>query len=90
MNGSYKIAYQTLLAIYDKHRRKYRGNSDTKQMCCMWLTNNPPDTLLDTQPICDIESAFNIEIDEDEALKIYDMTLNEAVEKIIEMKNIQK
>jgi hypothetical protein len=90
MNDAYKIAYQTLHTIYDKHRRKYRGNSDTKQMCCMWSTHNPPDTLLDTQPIYDIEDAFNIKIDEDEAMEIYDMTLDEALNKIMEMKSIQK
>lgn len=90
MNDTYKIARQTLHAIYDKHRRKYRGNSDTEQMCCMWSTNNPPDTILDTQPISDIENAFNIEIDEDEAMEMYDMTLDEAIKKIMEMESIQK
>jgi hypothetical protein len=89
MNDAYKFTRQTLYVIYNKHRRKYRGNSDTEQMCCMWSTNNPPDTLLDTQPICDIEDAFNIEIDEDMAMEIYDMTLNEATKKIMAMKGIQ-
>ena len=90
MNNTDAIEYQILHAIYDKHRRKYRGNPDSKQMCCMWSTNNPPDSLSDTQPIFDIESAFNIEIDEDEAMKIYDMVLDEAVKKILEMKDAQK
>ena len=89
MNDAYKIAYRTLCAIYNKHRRKYRGNSDTEQMRCMWSTNNPPDILFDTQPICDIEDAFNIKIDEDVAMAIYDMTLDEAIKKIMEMKSIQ-
>lgn len=88
MNDTY--AYQTLYAIYDKHRRKYRGNSDTKQMCCMWSTNNPPDTLSNTRPIYDIEDAFSINIDENEAVEIYDMNLDEAIKKIMEMKIIQK
>jgi len=86
MNDTYKITYQTLYAIYDKHRRKYRGNPDSKQMCCMWSTNNPPDTLLDTQPIYDIENALSIEIDEDKAMKIYDMTLDEAVNALNRMR----
>ena len=90
MNDYYKITYQTLHTIYDKHRRKYRGNPDSKQMCCMWSTNNPPDTLLDTQPIYDIEDAFNIKIDEDEAMEIYDMVLDEAVKRIMSMKSIQE
>ncbi len=89
MSDTYKIAYQTLLAIYDKHRRKYRGNPDSKQICCMWSTNNPPDFLTDTQPIFDIEAAFNIEINEDEAVEIYDMVLDEAIQKIMAMKNAQ-
>jgi len=85
MNDAYKIARQTLYAIYDKYRRKYRGNSDTEQMCCMWSTNNPPDTLLGTRPVCDIEDTFNIKIDEDVAMEIYDMTLDEAIKKIMEI-----
>src|SRR5262249_46364539 len=88
MNVDYKIMRQTLHTIYDKHRRKYRGNSDTEQMCCMWSTNNPPDTLLYTQPICDIEKAFNINIEEDMAMELYDMTLDEAMKKIMEIKSI--
>lgn len=90
MSDAYKIAYQTLLAIYDKHRRKYRGNPDSKQMCCMWSTNNPPDSLSHTQPILDIEDAFDIKIDENEAMEIYHMVLDEAIKKITEMKGLQK
>jgi hypothetical protein len=82
-----KDNYQTLHVIYERHRRKYRGNPDSKQMCCMWSTNNPPDMLTGTQPICDIEKAFNIEIDENEAVEMYDMTLDKAINKIMRMKN---
>lgn len=49
----------------------------------------PPDTLIDMQPIYDIETAFNIEIDENEAVEIYDMTLDKALKKIIKMKCVQ-
>jgi len=56
----------------------------------MWSTNNLPDSLSDTQPIFDMENAFNIEIDEDVAMEIYDMVLDEATKKIIEIKSIQK
>jgi hypothetical protein len=90
VNDANKIAYQTLHAIYDKYRRKYRGNPDSKQMCCMWSTNSPPDTIVDTRPIYDIEDAFDIEIDENKAMELYDMTLNEAARKIMEIKSIQK
>jgi len=90
MNDIYKIAYKTLHDIYDKHRRKYRSNPDSKQMCCMWSTHNPPDVLSCTQPLCDIETAFDINIDENEALKLYDMLLDEAAKKIIEMQSVQR
>ncbi len=85
-----KISHQTLYTIYNKHRRKYRSNPDSRQMCCMWSTNNPPDSLTDTQQIFDIENAFNITIEEDEAVEIYDMNLDEAIEKIMEMQRMQK
>jgi hypothetical protein len=86
MDDAYKIAYQTLYTIYNKHRRKYRNNPDTKQMCCMWSTNNPPDVLEFTQQISDIEKAFGLKINEDEALEIYDMTLSKATERILNLK----
>lgn len=82
-----KTAYQTLHAIYDKHRRRYRGNSDSKQMCCMWSTHAPPDIIEGTKPFCDIEAAFDIRIDEDAAMALYDMDLDEAARKIVEMQN---
>jgi hypothetical protein len=86
MNEAYKIAYQNLYAVYNKYRKKYRNNPDSKQMCCMWSTNNPPDILEVTQQIYDIEKAFGIKIDEDEAIKMYDMNLNEATEMILKIK----
>jgi hypothetical protein len=51
----------------------------------MWSTSNPPDTLELTRPICDLEKAFDICIDEDIAIEIYDMELDEAARKIMEM-----
>ncbi len=77
--------YETLRGIYQKHRRKYRENSDSEQMCCMWSTNNPPDIIEGTKPFEDIEAAFGITIEDDEALDLYDMTLQEAVQRICEL-----
>ena len=83
---TFKKTYETLCRIYDKHRRKYRENScDTQQMCLMWSTNNPPDVIERTEPFCDIEKAFGICIDDDNAIELYDMTLEEAAKRIIEM-----
>lgn len=82
---TYKTTYEILHKIYDKYRRRYRKNSDSKQMCCMWSTYDPPDIIEGTEPFCDIENAFNICIGDD-ALDLYDMHLDEAAKRIIEIK----
>ena len=45
----------------------------------MWSTRRLPDVLTETGQISDIEKAFGIHLDEDEAIELYDMTLEEAV-----------
>ena len=45
----------------------------------MWSTRRLPDVLTETKQISEIEKAFAIELDEDDAIELYDMTLNEAV-----------
>ena len=42
-------------------------------MCCMWSTYNPPDIIEGTEPFCDIETAFDICIDETDALDLIDI-----------------
>ena len=71
-----------LEAIYNKHRRNHNVNPDSKQMCCMWSTNDPPDVIEGTEPFCDIEKAFGVQINDDDALELYDMTLKEALNYI--------
>ncbi len=78
-----------LEAIYNKHRRNHKENPDSKQMCCMWSTNDPPDIIEGTEPFDDIEMAFDILINEDDALELYDMTLKEALNYIINLRMIQ-
>ena len=60
-------------------------NPDSKQMCCMWSTDDPPDVIEDTDPFLEIEEIFNIFIDDDIALELYDMELADAARKIFEM-----
>jgi len=74
-----------LHAIYSKHRRRHCENPDSKQMCCMWSTDDPPEIIEGTEPICDIEDAFGIQISDGEALEIYDMYLDQAARKIREI-----
>jgi hypothetical protein len=45
----------------------------------MWSTADPPDAIEGTDPICDIEAAFHIYIEDDDALELYDMTLEESL-----------
>lgn len=80
-----KETYNILHEIYQKHRCNYRENGDSKQMCCMWSTNEPPDQIIATEPCDDIEVAFDIVIDEDDAMDLYDMFLKDAAKRIIEI-----
>ena len=89
MRDDYQPVYDALHRIYETHRRKYRENSDSKQMCCMWSTYDPPDIIEGTAPFADIEDAFGISLDEDDAQELYDMHLDEATRKIIEIRERQ-
>ena len=83
MKNDYQVVYDALHQIYQRHRRNHRENSDSKQMCCMWSTDDPPDIIEGTPPFDDIEDAFGISIDDDTALELYDMHLDEAAKKIL-------
>ncbi len=90
METNQKAAYDILNEIYQIHRRKYPENSrDSRQMCLMWSTNDPPDIIEDTPPFDDIADAFGITIDWEEALEFYDIHLDEAVTRLIEMQQQQ-
>ena len=80
-----KTIHDKLYDIYQKHRKKYKNNPNSKQMCCMWSTSNPPDVIEDTEPFYDIENAFDITINDDDCLELYDMEIEEAVIKIAEI-----
>jgi hypothetical protein len=82
----YKRIYDILSGIYDKHRSKYSENSsDSEQMCLMWSTDDPPDVLEDTEPLQDIEEAFDIYLTDDDAYALYDMELAEAAKRLLEI-----
>ena len=87
MKNKVNIVRATLHEIHCKHRRKHQENPDSKQMCCMWSTDDPPDFIEGTEPICDIENAFDIRITEDEATDLYDTDLDQAARKIIEIRD---
>lgn len=85
-----KALYDLLYGIYQTHRRKYPENShDYRQMCLMWSTDDPPDIIEDTPPFDDIADAFGITIDWEEALELYDMHLDAAMTRLLEMRQRQ-
>jgi len=46
---------------------------------------NPPDIIENTEPIYDIENAFDIELSDDDISALYDMSVDEAAQKIFEI-----
>ena len=81
----YKSTNIILHEIYNKHRRNYPENGDSKRMCRMWSTDDPPDVIEGTEPFNDIEAAFDMSTDEGDALDLYDMYLEEATKRILEI-----
>jgi hypothetical protein len=53
----------------------------------MWSTDDPPDIIEGTEPFCDIETAFDIRISDDDALELYDMDLDKAARKIPQIRD---
>lgn len=84
--SNHEKAFNTLYDIYNKYRAKHRENSyDSQQMCLMWSTNDPPDEIEGTDPFIEIEDAFQISISDDDALDLYDMSLEDATIKILRL-----
>lgn len=82
MSCSKKEIYEMLFQIFMKHKKRYKSPPKSKQLACMWSTTNPPDIIENTPPFRDIEKTFNISIDEDECLELYNMDLSEATDRI--------
>jgi hypothetical protein len=79
MKNQFTPTYQKLYNIYKKYQLRYNRTCNSGQICLMWSTRRLPDVLTETKQMSDIEKAFGIELDEDEAIELYDMTLQEAV-----------
>ena len=69
---------ERLYPIYRKHVKNYQ-QKDSKQICCMWSINDLPDEIYECDQIYDIENEFSITLTEDDALTMYDMSFEEAV-----------
>jgi len=84
MKTEYQDIYERLHKLYKKHLRRFK-NPDSKQICCMWSTRNPPDEIYDCSQMDDIQDEFNVRVTEDDALELYDMTLDEATKFIAKL-----
>ncbi|MBX3056014.1 MAG: hypothetical protein KF770_06030 [Anaerolineae bacterium] len=71
-----------LLKIHDRYSfARYRA-TPAAQVCTMWSVDDPPDQLLATDPLEAICDLIDMDIDEDYALELYDMTLQEAADSL--------
>lgn len=71
-----------LLKIHDRYSfERYRAAS-ASQVCTMWSIDDPPDVLLDTGPLEAICDLIGMDIDEEYAMELYDMTLQEAADSL--------
>lgn len=76
-----KEIFETLLEIHKRYSSETNPNENS-QMCLMWSLDDPPEILELTEPLEEIDNQLGIEIEEDDAIKIYDMTIKEASEYI--------
>lgn len=90
IDEAFYATWAVLHEIYTEHRRQYRENPDSGQLCCMWSTDDPPDIIADTEPLLEIEDAFDIELRSDDAMRLYDMKLDEAARLIMHLRNKQR
>ena len=79
MKNQSTVTYKKLYGIYKKYQLRYNRSCTSGQICLMWSTHRLPDVLTETKQISEIEKAFAIEFDEDDAIELYEMTLQEAI-----------
>jgi hypothetical protein len=71
-----------LIKIHSRFSFDRYYSDESSQFCTMWSINDPPDQLEATDPIDAICDLIEINIDEEYAVKLYDMTLKEAAESL--------
>lgn len=81
--------YKKLSEIYKKYHPQDIPSRES-QLGVLWDITDPPENLELTEPLRDIETRFDIEIFEDEAVELFDMNLGEAstfIEKMMRANN---
>ena len=76
--------YDRLYKIYIEYCRVFK-NKDTGQMCCMWSTTDLPDEIYRCEQIHNIQAEFDLSLTKDDALEIYNMDFDDAVNFIIRL-----
>jgi hypothetical protein len=71
-----------LIKIHSRYSFDRYYSDESSQFCTMWSINDPPDQLEATDPLDAICELIEINIDEEYAVKLYDMTLKEAAESL--------
>lgn len=51
-------------------------------MCCMWSTKDLPDEIYECEQIYDIQKAFHVLLTGEDALELYNMDFDDAVDFI--------
>jgi len=80
---------QIITILIDLHRKysKERKSNENSQMCTFWSTTNPPDVLEGTRALTAIEKKLDYTFDEMEAVDMYDRSIEDAAEYILNLKN---
>jgi hypothetical protein len=71
-----------LIKIHSRFSFDRYYSDESSHFCTMWSINDPPDQLEATDPLDAICDLIEINIDEEYAVKLYDMTLKEAAESL--------
>ena len=71
-----------LIKIHTRYLFDRYYSDESSQFCTMWSTDDPPDQLEATDPLDAICDLLEINIDEEYAVELYDLTLMEAAESL--------
>ncbi len=73
---------QELINIHSHYSFERYRSDESSQFCTMWSVDDPPDVLVATDPLEAICDLIDMDIDEEYAVELYDMTLQEAAESL--------
>jgi len=71
-----------LIEIHSRFSTDRYYSDASSQFCTMWSTDDPPDQLEATDPLDAVCDLIAINIDEEYAVELYDISLKEAAESL--------